>query len=240
MIYLFDVDGTLTDSRQKIDPDFENYLIGFFSHYECSIVTGSDYSKTEEQLGTTLCHLADYSFNCSGNSVWRKGKEVASSDWTLPDMVRAYLNMELKQSGFDLRTGNHIEDRPGSVNFSIVGRNANPDQRKYYTIYDEKFDERKRISTTLNDRFAHLGVTALIGGETGIDIFETGKDKRQVTNYFSNRTFCFFGDKTLPGGNDYPLAKELDNSKGSLVFQVSNWQETEKILKQIDGREKML
>ena len=43
MIYLFDVDGTLTDSRQPIDRDFENYLIGLFSHYECSIVTGSDY-----------------------------------------------------------------------------------------------------------------------------------------------------------------------------------------------------
>ena len=31
----------------------------------------------------------------------------------------------------------------------------------------------------------------------------------------------FFGDKTMPGGNDYPLAKKLKN-----VYQVSSWTET--------------
>ena len=237
MIYLFDVDGTLTDSRQPIDRDFENYLIGLFSHYECSIVTGSDYSKTEEQLGPTLCNLADYSFNCSGNSVWQKGKEIFSSSWTLPDEIRDYLEFELSLSGFEIRTGNHIEVRPGSVNFSIVGRNASLDERQYYRTYDMRFSERRRIAQQINERYE--GVTALIGGETGIDIFETNKDKRQVIPYFPNRTFCFFGDKTGPGGNDYPLAKELNTKSTNMVFQVSSCQETEKILKQVDGREKI-
>ena len=237
MIYLFDVDGTLTDSRQPIDKDFEDYLIDFFSYFDCSIVTGSDYSKTEEQLGSTLCNLAEYSFNCSGNSVWQKGKEIFSSPWTLPEEVKNYLELELSLSGFEIRCGNHIEVRPGSVNFSIVGRNANLDERTYYRIYDMQNNERVRIAKQINERYE--GVTALIGGETGIDIFETDKDKRQVISYFPNRTFCFFGDKTGPGGNDYPLANILAKSSSNMVFQVSNWQETEKILKQVDGREKI-
>ena len=237
MIYLFDVDGTLTDSRQPIDKDFEDYLIDFFSYFDCSIVTGSDYSKTEEQLGSTLCNLAEYSFNCSGNSVWQKGKEIFSSPWTLPEEVKNYLELELSLSGFDIRTGNHIEVRPGSVNFSVVGRNANLDERTYYRIYDMQNNERIRIAKQINERYE--GVTALVGGETGIDIFETNKDKRQVLEYFPNRTFCFFGDKTGPGGNDYPLANILDKSSSNMVFQVNEWKETEKILKQIDGREKI-
>lgn len=238
MIYLFDVDGTLTDSRQKIDKDFEYYLINFFSYYDCSIVTGSDYSKTEEQLGTTLCNLADYSFNCSGNSVWQKGNQIYSSEWTLPENVRDYLEYELQQSGFEIKTGNHIEDRPGSVNFSIVGRNANFDERQYYRTYDIRFNERSIICNNINEKFKD--VSALVGGETGIDIFETDKDKRQVIDYFPNRTFCFFGDKTNPGGNDYPLANILSDYNTNCVFQVSNWQETEKILKLLDGREKIV
>lgn len=236
MIYLFDVDGTLTDSRQPIDRDFENYLMGFFSYYDCSIVTGSDYSKTEEQLGPTLCNLADYSFNCSGNSVWQKGKEINRNLWTCPDDLREFLNSSLDRSGFDIRTGNHIEERPGTINFSIVGRNANLDKRHLYTIYDNKFNERVTIARSINNNFD--GIEAVVGGETGIDIFEKGKDKRQILEYFNdNETFCFFGDKIIPGGNDYTLAKVLEKRYSNTVFNVSSPEETFRILQQIDGRE---
>ena len=41
--YVFDVDGTLTDARQKIDEDHANILYQFMAAHDVYIVTGSDY-----------------------------------------------------------------------------------------------------------------------------------------------------------------------------------------------------
>lgn len=236
MIYLFDVDGTLTESRQKIETDFEMFLIDFFSYYFCCLVTGSDYDKTEEQLGPTLMNICQYSFNCSGNAIYKQGKLIDKSDWTCPDNLKEYLNVCLSDTGFDCLTGNHIEERIGSVNFSIVGRNANYEERQYYKQYDKRFDERLKIAKSINENFE--GVTAVVGGETGIDIFQTDRDKRQVIDFFDDsNTFCFFGDKTKPGGNDYTLAKELRKSSKNVVFDVSGPQETRRILSTTDERQ---
>ena len=48
--FIFDVDGTLTDSRQQIDLSFEPYMIKFCCKYDVYLVTGSDRAKTIEQL----------------------------------------------------------------------------------------------------------------------------------------------------------------------------------------------
>ncbi len=48
--YIFDVDGTLTLSRQKIDPEFKKFLLDFSSKNDVYLVTGSDRDKTVEQL----------------------------------------------------------------------------------------------------------------------------------------------------------------------------------------------
>ena len=45
MKYIFDVDGTLTPSRQPIMPEFKDWFLDFCKHNEVYIVTGSDYPK---------------------------------------------------------------------------------------------------------------------------------------------------------------------------------------------------
>ena len=76
---------------------------------------------------------------------------------------------------FPLRTGLHIEKRPGMVNFSVVGRNATMGERKMYVEYDTKSKERIRIAEQFQNFFPLS--QAVVGGETGIDIFSYGKDK---------------------------------------------------------------
>ena len=56
--FIFDVDGTLTDSRQQIDLSFEAYMIKFCCNYDVYIVTGSDREKTVDQLGLDICYRA--------------------------------------------------------------------------------------------------------------------------------------------------------------------------------------
>ena len=51
--YIFDVDGTLTASRSKIDPEFAEWFEHFATHDACYLVTGSDRKKTLEQIGST-------------------------------------------------------------------------------------------------------------------------------------------------------------------------------------------
>ena len=53
-MFLFDVDGTLTPSRQKIDKEFSKFFSNFCKKNEVFLVTGSDRDKTIQQLGKTL------------------------------------------------------------------------------------------------------------------------------------------------------------------------------------------
>jgi phosphomannomutase len=227
--FIFDVDGTLTPSRGIIDPVFKEYFLDFCNVNSVYLVTGSDYPKTVEQLGPEICLSVKKIYNCSGNDVWEKGIRVASSAWKLNDPIRDWLLTELENSNFDIKTGNHIEERIGTVNFSIVGRNANPEQRKQYVEWDRKTNERVNISTRFNERFPKL--EARVGGETGLDIHPIGKDKGQVISEFSPKdNLFFFGDKTEEGGNDFPLAEKIINMKRGAVFQVKSWGDTFEIL----------
>ena len=57
-------------------------------------------------------------------------------------------------------------------------------------------------------------ITATVGGETGIDIYNKGADKSQILDDFNNDDkIYFFGDKVSPGGNDWPLAVKLDKNR---------------------------
>jgi phosphomannomutase len=218
--FIFDVDGTLTPSRGVIDNDFKEWFTDFCINNEVYLVTGSDYPKTVEQLGKYLCRWPAYIFNCSGNDVWAKGENIKTNSWSLPEDARLWLEDKLKTSGFPLRTGQHIEQRPGTVNFSIVGRGATLKERIMYRDWDQAHNERNRISVEFNHSFQDI--ESRIGGETGIDIYQKGYDKSQILKYFNQEdVLYFFGDRCDPGGNDYPLAKKIKNS-----YNVKNWRDT--------------
>ena len=147
MIYLFDVDGTLTPSRTPITAEFYHEFLEFCKSVPVALVTGSDYKKTQEQLGDEILDSVLYSFNCSGNAIYRNGKLIYAKDWTIPDDLRAQLLDLLKHSTYPgVKTGCHIEERTGSVNFSVVGRNATDIQRKDYYNWDLVNQERHTIA----------------------------------------------------------------------------------------------
>jgi len=230
--YIFDVDGTLTPSRQKMDPEFKKFFLQFIEDNKVWLVTGSDYAKTKEQLGSDITENVVTCYNCSGNETRHRGKIVNASGWKLPEECRRWLSDELIRSPFVLRTGNHLEERRGTCNFSVVGRNATLGERKLYIKYDEINNERRDIVNTFIYVFGieSLGISAVIGGETGIDIYPIGNDKSQVLQDFNeDDNIHFFGDKMDNGGNDYPLAKM---NKCGTNHHVKNWEETYKILRE--------
>lgn len=233
--FIFDVDGTLTPSRQPITDEFREFFLQFTQNHDVFLVSGSDYAKTVEQIGAEITEDAVRRvYSCSGNSVWERGIEQYKSNWRLPDEAATWLEKVLETSDYPEKTGNHIEHRPGAVNFSIVGRNADLDQRARYVQHDTATDERVKLAKDFNLQFDRLGVVATIGGETGIDITEKEKDKRQILKEFEDRDVVFFGDKCQEEGNDYPLVKAIRDRayEQDRVHHVSGWQETMDLLTQ--------
>ena len=167
-------------------------------------------------------------YNCAGNDVYEGDISVYRNDWTLPLEAREHLLEELHESHFPVRTGTHIEERPGCVNFSIVGRGANQTERLVYSDWDCIKEERKGIAERFNKKFPDLH--AFVGGVTGVDISSKGCDKSQIIRDFSDGDVVFFGDRLDPHGNDRPLADAIEKNKLGMVVEVLGWEDTWKKL----------
>ena len=227
--YIFDVDGTLTPSRGKIDAEFLQFMLFFAGSNDVYLVTGSDRQKTLEQVGLDLYNSCKRVYNCSGSDVYEADKNVYKSDWELPKDVEIHLIDELNFSKFPMRNGNHIERRPGGVNFSILGRDKDPFKgRNDYVNWDKTHQERDYIARRLRYNFSNLSVA--LGGQTGIDIGPEGSDKSQILRDFNDDDeLHFFGDRCEEGGNDHSLAKAVEK-RGGLSYNVETFKDTWKLL----------
>jgi len=233
-IYIFDVDGTLTPSRELIDPEFEEFFLDWATLRNVYLITGSDHPKTLEQVGRPITEVVAAVYNCAGNSIWKKGKETYHSDWVIPQTVKRWLRKRLKESPFPLRTGQHIEERTGLVNFSIVGRGAVRSEKKLYIKYDEHSGERHQIAADFNEAFPSL--EASVGGETGVDLYPRGRNKSQILAHLGEvGEIFFFGDAIHKKGNDWPLAEAIRNRNNAQdhVYAVRDWRETFQILQSL-------
>ena len=138
MIYIFDIDGTLTPSRNPIDKQFKQQFLNFCKHNKVWLVTGSDKDKSVEQLGEDAWLAADRVYQCCGNQLWIGGKMIEQNEWSGEEYLDTLLNMMLDKSEYPHRFGNHIEKRIGLVNFSVVGRNCTQEQRNEYFQWDNE------------------------------------------------------------------------------------------------------
>ena len=228
--FIFDVDGTLTDSRQQIDLSFEAFMIKFCCRYDVYLVTGSDRAKTVEQVGLDIYYRSKRVYNCSGADVYEKDNNVYKSDWKPSRKLINFLSDELDFSTFPNKTGNHIEHRPGGINFSVLGRGENSMKyRKEYEKWDNNTTERILMSDRIKSEFPDLNIQ--IGGQTGLDISDS--DKSQILRDFNPEDkLVFFGDMMREGQNDYPLAQAVDKLGGT-NYCVNGWQDTYRKLKDI-------
>jgi phosphomannomutase len=217
--FVFDVDGTLTDARQTIDLQFEEFMQEFTGMHTCYICTGSDRPKTIEQIGEQLTNKFTQAYHCSGNHVYQNGKEIGRTDWQLSEDEYNFLEAALDNINYPEKTGNHIEQRIGTANFSICGRNVNLAQREKYALWEREHKARHTVAQQFNKLFPQS--QALVAGETSIDIFKLGHDKSQVRQHIDD-DIIFFGDKCFKGGNDYALSTLSER-----FHQINNgWRET--------------
>ena len=225
--FIFDVDGTLTPSRQQIDSNFWAWFLNFCKSNDVYLVTGSDRQKTLDQITEIVYNNCTRVYNCSGSDVYERDRNVYRDDWELPDDVKRFLLDELDYSSFPLRNGLHIERRPGGVNFSILGRGEGYG-REEYVRWDKETNERSDIADRLKNQFPDLEVQ--IGGQTGLDLGAPGSNKGQIIRDFNEGDeLHFYGDMMEVGQNDYPLAQIVER-RGGCVYNVEDYKETWKLL----------
>jgi len=202
MIFLFDVDGVICDRGEKIDPEFAVWLKDFLKDKKFHWITGSVKERTVEQIGQDLYDLCELSFHCMGNQIYIQGEEVLINQFELTDDETTFLLETVFKSLFPIKTGNHIEMRKGSVNFSIPGRNADRATRQQYIDFDYAYKERKKLVELLENTFPRFH--AYIGGDISIDICLRNCNKSQIIGLTGNPTY-FFGDRMDIFGIDVPL-----------------------------------
>lgn len=235
-IYLFDVDGTLTHPQQQIDEDFASIFLDWKTYIDAPVylVTGSDLKKIKQQIFEEFLNQCDGVFTCSANELWVDDQLEYRRNFRAPKALIADLELYLLNgAAYHVRTGNHIERRPGMINFSVLGRNANLLQREAYTKWDKTAREREDIVDYITGAYPTLDV--VIGGSISVDIYPKGRDKAQVVQYLRKKygeeiSLIFVGDRNVPGGNDWPLAQVLEKDPRSEWIQVNCYEETRALI----------
>ena len=224
VLYVFDIDGTLTPSRQGMDENFADWFREFMHERNYVFVSGSDYAKLQQQVPADILRDAFEVFACSGNSHWVFGEEIYQNTWEPNGTLLEYLADELIYAAWpaEKMCSNQIEIRTGLVNFSTIGRDCTQDQRAEYAVWDQQNHERKKIRDRIIKHFPDLECE--IGGEISLDIYPQGRDKSQIIKHLPDLPLYFFGDGIKPGHNDYSLARALKSPSRS--FPVLNWVDT--------------
>ena len=233
--YIFDIDGTLTPSRRKMDKSFSEFFNNWADSNEFYFITGSDLVKVLDQVPEQIIQKANGIFCCCGNEylVPRDGdyEVVYSHQFTPPQDLLDYLNDVLKKSKYHHRAGNHIEDRKSLLNFSVVGRSCSVNERLNYFMWDEKHNERQQIVDYIKEEWPSLDASR--GGQISVDIHIKGRDKSQMLDAIGWESITFIGDRTKPGGNDYPLAQAIEKANAGKVYHVNDWTQTKEILEKL-------
>lgn len=233
-IYIFDVDGTLTLPTQPISPSFGDILFDFVKYHNCFIVSGASYSQLQFQLGRIL-NVAQAVFPCLGNEEYQNGQLIQSNSVEFEQTLIQFCTKMLWDSYYTKKGNKTIEHMPGLLNLSVIGHSASEHDRKLYSEYDKKVNERQRMVDKINESFCDY--EASIGGSVSIDVCKRNYDKSQILDYeilkqYSPETEVhFFADRIFSGGNDWSLASRILNTySNSTIHRVSGFVDTRKII----------
>ncbi|XP_035380982.1 phosphomannomutase 1 isoform X2 [Electrophorus electricus] len=164
ILCLFDVDGTLTLPREKIDPQLEVFFQSLRTKVKIGVVGGSDYSKIAEQLGDDVIHKFDYVFAENGTVQYKDGKllsKQAIQNQLGEELLQDLINFCLRYMGLiklPKKRGTFIEFRNGMINISPIGRSCTLEERIEFAEIDKKEKIREKFVAALQEEFAGKGL----------------------------------------------------------------------------------
>ena len=253
-ICLFDVDGTLTESRKLVQKTVIESLRELSFVTEIGFLTGSDLEFAKEQLWPIFadpdlnvnCHILP----CNGtkyfipnpdspghfieihnNNMYSK---LGHEKFQLIMKTIMKFQAEMAEMDHDIPfTGHHIQNRDSMINWSPIGRNTVDGDRKQFMSIDKLFGIRKQFHQRFLDTLQQhdiRDVLVKIAGDTSFDIFPDGWDKTYALKHFPECDWdvFFVGDRCSPSGNDWELFNHLQPLGRS--FETSGPEETVEIV----------
>lgn len=211
VLFLFDVDGTLSYSRSLISEKMLKMLKELKKHVNIAFVGGSDLCKQKEQIGDDLLSIFDYGFPENGVQYYKKDVLIKSESIlhflgeANYENVSNFILKLLSETKLPKKRGVFVELRGSMINVSPIGRSCSVEERLEFYNYDNIHEIRKNMCEILNEEFEKYGLMCSIGGQISIDIFPKGWDKTYALQHIKEKQIYFFGDMTDIGGNDYEI-----------------------------------
>jgi phosphomannomutase len=239
-LIVFDLDGTLAESKSTIDAEMAKLLNSLLELVKVSVISGGAWSQFEKQVLAHLTHgesLKNLSLlpTC-GTKFYRYGSKwelLYSEDFTDTEKQKIIgalkKSMESSNCKVEKVWGGIIEDRGSQITFSALGQQAPLEEKKKW---DPDFAKRKGMKAILDKLIPEFSVR--LGGATSVDVTKHGIDKaygiRKLRDVLGIpiSEMIFIGDAVFPGGNDYP-AKEA----GALSIEVKDPHETKRVIEAI-------
>jgi len=219
----FDLDGTLAQSKQPIEPDMAELLADLLAVAAVAVISGGDWPQFQRQVVARLPARARlgrlFIMPTTGTKLYRfQGRAGQAGDWRLiyadsfdaaerGKIIRA-LDDAVAQAGLtdEKIWGDKVEDRGTQITFSGLGQQAPLDAKK---AWDPDFTKRRKLQSILRMMLPDLSIN--VGGSTSVDITRKGIDKAYAVRRLIDQSgiageaILFLGDAIYPGGNDDPV-----------------------------------
>jgi HAD superfamily hydrolase (TIGR01484 family) len=237
---VFDLDGTLAESKQPLSPDMGDLLARLLGRMPVAVMSGAGMPQFERQFLSRLPDEAPlqnlYLFpdNAAQCFVHKAGSWHPQYDYAFTkeerEHILAGLAEALKDTGLSqvpVRVwGERVEDRGAEIVFSGLGQEAPLEEKQKW---DPSGEKRNALREALARRLPEFSEAT--GGSTSVDITRKGIDKAYGVARLSEMAgipvseMLYVGDALEEGGNDSVVIKT-----GVLAHPVFSPQETAKLI----------
>lgn len=251
LLIIFDLDGTLAESKSPLDAQMAGLLSELLALRKVAVISGASFGQFQRQflahlMSATSHELENLSILPTNGSCFYK-YEISEGRGQWKVLYQQVLTAEEKEhvkTSFDVVLGHadivpffkgrtiygpQLEDRGSQVTFSGVGQQAPNDAKQ---DWDPDHKKRELIVAHLQPMLPDFQIN--IGGMTSIDVTKKGIDKEHGINalieHFSipKNAIMYVGDAIFPGGNDYAAVRA-----GVPTFPVTSVSETKNFIRDL-------
>jgi len=241
-IIVFDLDGTLAESKQSLDKEMSDLLSQLLDTKKVAIITGGGFPQLEKQVISKIAFDSDkfknlYIFPTKGAMMYNfDGKnwiKIYEKLLTESDKRKIQDAFDKVYKEIDFLPKEHygeiLEDRGSEMTFSALGQDAPVTLKK---VWDPDAEKRKILKKHLDKYISEFAVE--IGGSTSLDITQKSIDKayaiEKICEYLNLKSeeVLFIGDAIFEGGNDYSVIKTAVEN-----IDVNDYSETKDIIRDI-------
>lgn len=239
----FDLDGTLAESKQPLEPAMGQLLAGLMAKIPIAVMSGGSFAQFQKQFFSGLPadipddRLYIFPTNAGQCFVLKRGEwqQIYSNSFSEEEKKKILdaLAAAMLESGFAKEPaqvwGPRIEDRGAQITFSALGQLAPPDIK---AAWDPNREKRRPLWIRLQELLPEF--TIGLNATTSIDIVRKGVNKAFGVREASRITgiaisdMLYVGDALWEGGND-AVVKET----GVRTVQVQGPVETTDIITRI-------